>query len=109
MAYFTEKFEASDALTTEDVVFLQNLASDASYDSSNVTLDSEIGIGSVITMTGTIDDSNVTFTCASEPFEMVINGLSYLPSGGAITWSYLAGTVTLSTPVGINGTIWGRH
>lgn len=64
--------------------------------------------GSVITMTGTIDDSNVTFTCSTQPSEMVINGVSYLTTGGAITWTYLAGTITLSVPVGTNGTIWGR-
>jgi hypothetical protein len=109
MAYFSEKFSPVDALTTEDIVFLQNLASDASYDSSNVVLESEVGLGSIITMTGTIDDSNKTFTCASGPSEMVINGVSYLTTGGAITWTYLAGTITLSTAVGINGTIWGRR
>lgn len=60
-----------------------------------------------VTITGTIDDSNVTFTSASEPDILVINGIWYESTGGAITWSYLAGTITLSVPVGTGGTIWG--
>lgn len=61
----------------------------------------------VITLTGTIDDSNVTFTAGSEPTQLVINGGIYKTTGGAITWSYVAGTITLSSPVGTGGSIYG--
>jgi hypothetical protein len=62
----------------------------------------------VLAVTGTINDTNVTFTVASLPQELVINGMSYIPAGGAITWSYLAGTLTLSSPVGSGGSIYAR-
>lgn len=61
----------------------------------------------ILTATGTINDSNVTFTFISQPLLLVINGAMYIPVGGAITWSYLLGTVTLSVPVGTNGSIYG--
>lgn len=62
----------------------------------------------VITVSGTINDSNVTFTAASLPDVLVINGGSYLQTGGAITWSYSTGTITLSSPVGTGGAIYGE-
>lgn len=66
------------------------------------------GSGSgIITISGTIDDSNVTFTSTSEPDILVINGGSYRPTGGAYTWSYSAGTITLSSAVGTGGNIYG--
>lgn len=74
------------------------------------TLESNPSTGggvSNITITGTIDDSNVTFTSASQPTYLVINGATYSSTGGAITWSYLAGTITLSSPVGTGGSIFG--
>ena len=62
---------------------------------------------SVLTATGTIDDSNMTFTFTSEPAILIINGASYRQAGGSMTWTYLAGTVTLSSPVGSGGSIFG--
>ena len=61
---------------------------------------------SVLTATGDKNDSNVTFTVASEPAIAVINGASYRSTGGAITWSYDGGTVTLSSPVGNGGDLY---
>lgn len=61
----------------------------------------------IITLTGTIDDSNVTFTAGSEPTQLVINGGIYKPTGGAIAWTYVAGTITLSNPVGTGGSVYG--
>lgn len=60
-----------------------------------------------IAATGTINDSNVSFGFATQPTLMIINGLAYLPTGGAITWSYSGGTATLSSPVGTGGSIFG--
>lgn len=64
----------------------------------------------ILTATGTIDDSNTAFTFISLPTELVINGSSYIQTGGAITWSWNAGTftATLSSPVGSGGSIYGR-
>lgn len=60
-----------------------------------------------IVVSGTINDSNVTFTSASNPTYLVINGMWYEKTGGAITWSWSAGTITLSSAVGTGGAIWG--
>lgn len=83
---------------------LQRLASRVSTLESNP---SSGGGVSNITITGTINDSNVTFTSASQPTYLVINGATYSSTGGAITWTYVAGTITLSSPVGIGGSIFG--
>lgn len=62
---------------------------------------------SVIAVTGTVDDSNETFTATSQPTLLNINGTFYQQTGGAITWTYSGGTITLSSPVGIGGQIFG--
>lgn len=61
---------------------------------------------SVITVSGVIDDSNTTFTAPTTPAVLVINGAIYRSTGAAITWTYLAGTITLSAPVGTGGDIY---
>ncbi len=71
------------------------------------TVAASSGAITFLSATGTIDDSNVTFTFASLPIALIINGGLYQQSGGSITWSYLAGTVTLSSPVGTGGSIVG--
>ncbi len=58
-------------------------------------------------LSGTVDDTNLAFTFSDEPQLVVINGASYAKTGGAITWTYLTGTVTLSSPVGSGGNIYG--
>lgn len=79
---------------------------DVGNDASVVTIASTGGLAQ-ITISGTIDDSNVTFTASSLPDILVINGGLYRSTGGAITWSYVAGTITLSSPVGTGGSIFG--
>ncbi len=61
----------------------------------------------VITISGTINDANVSFTASTQPTLLNINGAFYYTSGGAITWSYTSGTITLSSPVGTGGSIFG--
>lgn len=87
------------------------------YTSGTITLSSPVGSGgsifgigtgiSLLTISGTIDDSNVTFTSTSQPKLLVINGGTYQPTGGAITWTYSGGTITLSSPIGTGGSIFG--
>ncbi len=62
---------------------------------------------SIITVSGTVNNSNTSFTASSEPSLLVINGEIYKPTGGEITWSYSGGTITLSEPVGTGGSIFG--
>lgn len=74
----------------------------------DVTISAQVS-GGILAATGTIDDSNVDFTFASLPSVLIINGATYQQTGGAITWSWTAGTLTatLSSPVGSGGSIFG--
>lgn len=60
-----------------------------------------------VTISGTIDDSNTTFTAPNDFTFLVMNGGVYKKTGGAITWTYTAGTVEVSSPVGDGGSIYG--
>lgn len=65
------------------------------------------GSGSQLTAetpTGTVDDSNVTFTVVHQPLYIVVNGAQYTVGTGLYS-SYVAGTITLSSPVGTGGFI----
>lgn len=62
---------------------------------------------SIITVTGIVDDSNVTFGAATQPTLLNINGAFYQKTGGAYTWSYSGTTITLNQPVGTGGSIFG--
>lgn len=81
------------------------------YDSSNGRNDivinadggGEGGSFSVIAVSGTIDDSNVSFTAASTPTVVVVNGASYRDGHGCT----ITGTaITLDNPVGQGGDIY---
>lgn len=61
----------------------------------------------IINVTGTVNDSNTSFTAATLPTLLNINGAFYQQTGGAITWSYSGTTITLSSPVGTGGQIYG--
>jgi len=60
---------------------------------------------SILTATGTIDDTNTSFTFVSRPTEIVINGASYIENDG---WTWAVLTATLDFPVGTGGKIYGR-
>lgn len=94
------------AVSTVDDKTIVRLVADPITGALVVTTSGGSGI-TIIAVTGVIDDSNVTFTAASEPTVLVINGGVYQKTGGAITWTYLAGTITLSSPVGVGGSIFG--
>lgn len=79
----------------------------------DITLNNPVGSGgfirsaygggiSVETPTGTVDDSNVTFTVSNEPKYIVVNGAQYFSGTG---YSYSGGTITLNNPVGTGGFI----
>lgn len=85
------------------------------FDGTTITLSNPVGLGGSIfaigfvlsseTVVGTINDTNVIFTTPIQPQLLIINGLSYLPTGGSYTWTYSNGTITLSNPVGSGGSI----
>lgn len=64
------------------------------------------GAMSILTATGTVDDSNVTFVFTSEPKVIVVNGATYRKNHG---WTYNSGTntATMSNAVGTGGDIFG--
>lgn len=62
----------------------------------------------ILTATGTIDDSNLLFSFSEKPTEIVVNGASYTENNG---WTWSAPNATLETnpgPVGTGGRIYGR-
>lgn len=78
-----------------------------------ITLNNPIGTGGFIrsafgsgltveTPTGTVDDSNTSFTVSNTPKYIVVNGAQYFDGAG---YTYLAGTITLDNPVGTGGFI----
>ena len=83
-------------------------ANNATTKRTDVTLTAIVSSG-VLTATGTIDDTNTTFTFVSLPSVLVINGAVYRQTGGAITWTWTGGTLTatLSSAVGTGGSIFG--
>lgn len=64
---------------------------------------------SMLTATGNVDDSNTSYTFASAPSFLVINGDLTAQTGGPITWLWDNNvlTATLLHPVGTGGSIYG--
>lgn len=65
------------------------------------------GTGSTLTKetpTGNVNDSNTSFTVAHEPLYIVVNGSQYAVGEG-LYQSYVAGTISLTSPVGVGGFI----
>lgn len=79
----------------------------SAYGRNDITI-SATGSGSfsILTATGTIDDSNKDFTFVSKPSFIVVNGASRIENTG---WTWNAGTLTatLSNPVGTGGDLYG--
>ena len=73
---------------------------------NDITISATGGSGafSLLIATGTINDTNTSFTFASEPTIVVVNGASYR-HGSGVTISGV--NVTLDNPVGQNGDIYG--
>ena len=53
---------------------------------------------------GTVNDSNTTFTVMNTPLFIDVNGAIYAEGTGTFV-SYIAGVITLSSPVGMGGFI----
>lgn len=74
---------------------------------NDITIDASGGASlSVLAVTGTVDDSNTSFTVATEPTLVIINGMAYQATGGSVTFTWVATTLTLSQPVGTGGNIY---
>ena len=70
---------------------------------NDITINASSTPLSVLTATGDVDDSNVTFTFASEPKVVIVNGATYRNGHGC---TISTTTVTLDNPVGTGGDIY---
>lgn len=70
----------------------------------DMTISASGGSFSILTATGSINDTNTSFTFASEPTLVVVNGDSYRDGKGC---SISGTSVTLDSPVGTGGDIYG--
>jgi hypothetical protein len=63
----------------------------------------------ILVTTSTIDDSNTAFVFTRKPSVIIYNGVGMIETGGSITWTWNASTLTatLSAPVGTGGSIFG--
>jgi hypothetical protein len=72
---------------------------------NDITISASGGSLSLLTATGTIDDTNTAFTFESKPQLVIVNGASYREDKGW-TWTEGTLTVTLDNPVGVGGDIY---
>lgn len=61
----------------------------------------------LLSPTGTVDDSNTDFVFSQEPTVIVVNGLSYRKNHGW-TWNSGTSTATLANPAGTGGDVYGE-
>lgn len=95
MAFHSPRYgDSGNELTTQEEAFVQNLASEASYDSSQVALQSDLWVYDV-TPTGTVDGSNTVFTLPANASQVVVvaDGLRVKGSGADYTFN---GTDTIT-------------
>lgn len=77
-------------------------------DGIDITIAASGGGGTFENPAETPDDSRLTYTVLHEPRYIIMNGMTYTVGKGAYV-SYIAGTVTLNTPVGTGGFILSAY
>lgn len=96
-------------LTAQQINLIAGTNITLSYSYANGRNDITINGGaggsmSVLAATGTINDSNVVFTFASEPKLVVVNGAAYRHGAGV---TIATTTATLDNPPGSGGDVYG--
>ena len=111
---FNNILDGSGTVSTglDNLKFTGSGVSSVSQSGRTVTVDISGGGGgfTVLPATGTIDDTNVTFTFTSAPTLININGSFYSDTstvGGTLVWTIVGLIVTLAFPVGDGGTVYG--
>jgi len=103
-------------LITSDVDSIDFVGSGVTISASGNALTATItgggGSFTILTATGTIDDTNTAFSFASKPSIIVMNGISYRDGdtiGGvtAWTWDVPTLTATMFSPAGTGNSIYG--
>lgn len=93
MAFQTPRWRPSDALTTNEVLFLEDLYTRASGDADNVALISDIGSGiAVADISSQFDGSTTSFTVPSYSAIVLVILTGWPPNGA------LRPTVDFTTP-----------
>ena len=79
----------------------------AAFGRNDITI-SATGGGSlsVLTVTGTVDDTNTAFSVATEPTLVIVNGAAYRSTGDSYTWTWVATVLTMSQAIGSGGSIY---
>ena len=82
-------------LTAPELVFIQNLASEAAYSSPNVVLSSEMWIVET-TVTGAVNGSNTVYTIPANASRVIVYADGLRVKGGAIDYSFTPGSSTIT-------------
>jgi len=76
----------------------------------SVAIPGVTGSFSILSATGTINDTNQAFTFAQRPAIIVMNGISYrdgATTGSVVAWTWSGSTATMFAPVGTGNSIYG--
>lgn len=88
----TEVLHPGDALTPDELLFIQELAARANYDAENVALISDLSGLNIETPTGTVNGTNAVFTVSNEPIFIATDGMARF---AGLDYSYSGGTITM--------------
>lgn len=91
----TPYYDPESALTTAELIFIQNLSSETSGDSTQVVLQGEMWQMD-ITPTGTIDGSNLVFTLPANAAQVVVYADGLRVKGGGIDYTHTVDTATIT-------------
>lgn len=111
-----EQSTSTEITALANLVALTTSGASQAIQKTGATTFANVAVGSgsgssltILTATGTIDDSNTSFTFTQQPTVIVVNGGVYQQTGGTITWTWVSGTLraTLSSAVGDGGSLFG--
>lgn len=90
----TPQYDGDASFTAEEVVFIQNLATETGNDSTQVVLRSE-NWQMDVTPTGTVNGSNTTFTIPANASQLVVYADGLRVKGGGEDYDHTADTDTI--------------
>ena len=91
----TPYYDPEGALTTLELIFIQNLAAEAGYDSTQVVLRDE-NWQMDVTPTGTVNGSNLVFTLPADASQAVVYADGMRVKGGGIDYTHTTDTDTIT-------------
>lgn len=85
MSYYTER--SGSSFTTNEIIFIQNLASEAGYDSTQVVLQSEMWHMDV-TPAGLVNGVNTVYTIGANASQVVVYADGSRVKGGGVDYTF---------------------